>query len=212
MDHLTITLPLYAAQLPVAPEDLLILAADAKSFRYALQIVSDMHAYSQSWTAYKNQLRDGSGTAIGWPVAFTLPAPIPVAVKPGIIPRLSGLVAQVKANKNYTTAIGKDLWLVGSEIVLDPISWKPVIAVQFQAGHPTIQWTKGQSAAIEIWVDRNDAEGFVLMAINTEPNTTDTYALPITGTSAMWRYKAIYLLHDVQVGQWSDVISVSVGG
>jgi hypothetical protein len=53
---------------------------------------------------------------------------------------------------------------------------------------------------------------FIQLAINTEPNTTDNWPLPPLGTSAMWRYKAIYLLHDEQVGQWSDVISVSVGG
>ena len=53
---------------------------------------------------------------------------------------------------------------------------------------------------------------FSQLAINTEPNTADNWPLPPAGTSAMWRYKAIYLLHDEQVGQWSDVISVSVGG
>ena len=32
------------------------------------------------------------------------------------------------------------------------------------------------------------------------------------GTSAVWKYKAIYSLHDEQFGQWSDVVSVTVGG
>ncbi|MFZ4700565.1 MAG: hypothetical protein ACOYMG_11005 [Candidatus Methylumidiphilus sp.] len=27
----------------------------------------------------------------------------------------------------------------------------------------------------------------------------------------IWNYKAIYRLHDEQVGQWSDVVSVTVG-
>jgi len=36
---------------------------------------------------------------------------------------------------------------------------------------------------------------------------------PVTapGTSAVWNYKAIYRFHDEQVGQWSDVVSVTVG-
>jgi hypothetical protein len=126
-------------------------------------------------------------------------------------PRLSGLVARIKANKNYTEAIGKDLWIVVSKQIIDPTTWKPALAIKIQASHPIILWTKGNAAAIEIWGDRGDGH-FSQLAINTEPNTADNWLLPPAGTSAMWRYKAIYLLHDEQVGQWSDVISVSVGG
>ena len=32
------------------------------------------------------------------------------------------------------------------------------------------------------------------------------------GTGTVWKYKAIYRLNDEQVGQWSDVASVSVMG
>ena len=45
-----------------------------------------------------------------------------------------------------------------------------------------------------------------------EPYTTDNGALPPAGTSQVWRYRAIYLLHDAQVGQWSDIINVTLGG
>ena len=70
---------------------------------------------------------------------------------------------------------------------------------------------KDNASALEIWVDRTDGSNFVLLAINTEPNTTDTTPLPPAGSSAVWKYKAIYRLHDEPVGQWSDVISVAVG-
>ena len=56
------------------------------------------------------------------------------------------------------------------------------------------------------WVDRNDGNGFVFLVINTDPTP-----LPAPGTNAVWNYKAIYRLHDEQVGQWSDVVSVTVG-
>lgn len=35
-------------------------------------------------------------------------------------------------------------------------------------------------------------------------------ALPAAGISAVRKYKAIYRLNDEQVGQWSDVASISV--
>jgi hypothetical protein len=44
----------------------------------------------------------------------------------------------------------------------------------------------------------------------TEPNVPTP--LPAPGNSVMWKYKAIYRFHDEQVGEWSDVLSVVVGG
>jgi hypothetical protein len=171
-----------------------------------------MHAYEQNWTAFKNQLRDGGGGSADWPFNPALPQPMPPGVSPGIIKRLSALAAQIKTNSNYTEAIGMDCWLIGSKQIIDPSTWKPVLSIQLQAGHPIILWTKGKAAALEIWVERGVDSPFTRLTINTEPNTTDTWPLPAPGTSAMWKYKAIYLLHDEQVGQWSDVLSVSVGG
>lgn len=57
---------------------------------------------------------------------------------------------------------------------VDPNTWKPTLSSQNQAGHPIIVWTKGQAAALELWVDRGDGNNFNFFTINTEPNTTDT--------------------------------------
>ncbi len=61
--------------------------------------------------------------------------------------------------------------------------------------------------AVDLWVDRGS--GFVFLAIDSEPDYNDTAALPAGG--GVWKYKGIYRLHDEQVGQWSDIVSVSVG-
>ena len=53
---------------------------------------------------------------------------------------------------------------------------------------------------------------FAFLAIDTVPDYLDTTPLPAPGAGAVWKYKAIYRLKDEQVGQWSDVISVSVMG
>ena len=45
------------------------------------------------------------------------------------------------------------------------------------------------------WVERGIDSPFTRLTINTEPKTIDTWPLPAPGTSAMWKYKAIYLLH-----------------
>jgi len=209
LDHVASTLPHYAALLEVTIEDLASFQADALAFRYTLKSLVDMQAYAHHWTEFKNLLRDGGPGSADWVVAPMLVEPMPAAVSPGIIPRLSTLVAHLKSHKNYTSAIGLDLGLIGTTTVEDPSTWKPILSAQNKAGHPIIAWTKGAAAALEIWVDRGDGAGFTFLTINTEPNTSDSQPLPTT--SAVWKYKAIYRLHDEQVGQWSDVLSITVG-
>jgi len=209
LEHIATNLPRYADLLEISPQTLEALKADAVCFRYTLQSMGVAQAYSQSWTTFKNLQRDGGSLSIGWPALPILPEPIPPAVQPGVIPRLAALAKDIKNNKNYTLSIGQDLWLIGAEKIVDTSTWKPILSVYSEAGHPVIEWTKGAASALEIWTDRGDGNNFVFLAVNIEPNSTDLSPLPATG--AVWKYKAIYRLHDQQVGQWSDVITVAVG-
>jgi hypothetical protein len=45
-------------------------------------------------------------------------------------------------------------------------------------------------------MDHHNNVGLVLLTIHTEPNTTDDSPLPAPGTSAIWKYNAIYRLHE----------------
>ena len=51
-----------------------------------------------------------------------------------------------------------------------------------------------------------------LFSSSSTPSRTPPTPLPPPGTSVLWKYKAIYRFHDEQVGEWSDVLSVVVGG
>ena len=212
LDHLAATLPKYAGLLEISEADIFQLKADAAAFRHALHEMGYQQAFAHYWTAYKNVLRDGGNGGVEWPVPPLQDRPIPPAVAPGIIPRTIALVARIKTLKHYTPAIGQDLRIIGSSHTVDPSSWKPLLSVQIKAGHPVVVWAKGKASAIEIWADHNDGNGFVFLTIHTEPNTPDPTPRPAPGTSAVWNYKAIYRFHDEQVGQWSDVVSVTVGG
>ena len=89
---------------------------------------------------------------------------------------------------------------------------KPSLNARLEAGHPDILWQKNGMDTLEIWVDRGAGKGSVFLAIDTHPNYLDTAPLPAAGTGALWKYKAIYRLHDQQAGQWSDELKVSVTG
>ena len=52
--------------------------------------------------------------------------------------------------------------------------------------------------------------GRKFLAIDTQPNYLDNSPLPPVGTSAIWKYKAVYILHDEEVGEYSDEVSITV--
>ena len=212
LEHLAAKLPAYSAVLDINSADLADLQADAIAFRYTLSVFNQMQSNAKQWTAYKNLLRDGTaGTPAS--TAFPFQPSLPVApsiVTPGIVPRLTALVARLKAARNYTEAIGKDLNIVGTVQVMEIDEVKPIIEITTRGGQPIIQWSKGDADALEIWVDRNDDRGFGLFTIANSPRITDNTPLP--ATPVQWKYKAIYRLKDDRIGDWSTITPVSVGG
>ncbi|KAB2965007.1 hypothetical protein [Zoogloea sp.] len=212
LESLATQLPVYAELLDIPPADLTELRADAAAFRFNLTVLSLIQNSSKQWTAHKNLLRDSDtgGPVPPYPPLVELPGTPPAEVPKGIIPRLTRLVARIKSSRNYTDAVGQALGLVGSIKSIDPSSWKPELTATLEANHPHIGWTKGDADSLEIIVDRSDDKGFVPLTITTSTRYADTS--PIPTHAALWHYKGIYRLKDEQVGQWSNVQSIAVGG
>ena len=59
-------------------------------------------------------------------------------------------------------------------------------------------------------MDRGDSRGFALLTIAQTTRVPDPVPLPATPTT--WKYKAIYRVKDEQIGNWSDMVSIAVGG
>ncbi|HCI51854.1 MAG: hypothetical protein WCK93_06540 [Nitrosomonadales bacterium] len=209
LEHMAVTLPKYTVPLNISDGDMVQLKADAVGFRYVLKRHQMAESHRHNWTACKDQIRDGGTGSNDWPVSTPEDAEIPPPLTPGVIPRLSKLIAAIKANKNYTEAIGQDLRLIGARHVIVSDNWKPALSAKNKGGHAVISWTKGDAHALEIWADRGDGKGFVFFTISTTASVTDNSPLP--DSISVWQYKAIYRLSDEQVGLWSDVLSVTVG-
>ena len=202
-------LPTYAATVGVTPAEAASAQADNLFFAYVCDARNQYAQKAQDWTAYKNNARNGD--ALGaMPPAPVLPAP-PAAVLANIFGRISALAARIKKHPGYTESIGQDLGIIGAEQTVDPSTLKPGLDLTLQAGHPNVGWIKQGMDGVEIWVDRGNGL-FVFLALDTIPDYLDTAPLPAAGTSAVWKYKGIYRFHDEQVGQWSDIVSVSVMG
>jgi hypothetical protein len=209
LNNFAAKLPTYGATVGVQTSELGQTNADAAYFAFVVNAHDQHTKTTRDWTAYKTALR--SGTTVGaMPTTPALGIP-PTAVPAGIFTRASALAARIKKHPAYTEAMGQDLGIIGAEQTVDPTAMKPVLHLTLQAGHPNVGWTKSGMDGLEIWVDRGTGT-FAFLTIDTVPDYLDTAALPAAGTSAVWKYKAIYRLNDEQVGQWSDVATIGVMG
>jgi hypothetical protein len=136
-------------------------------------------------------------------------ADCPQAFAPG------ALVQTIKNSGKCTDAIGEDSGVIGSVASrLDLNTVVPVITAQVAGGAVHFGWgyngNRSSLSGCEIQVDRGDGKGYGLQTVDTKPNYVDTQPFPATKT--VWSYRAIYRVDDAEVGQWSKVVSVAVGG
>ena len=179
---------------------------DSAMFAYLVIQVELYTTAKEQRVDYRNLIKEGP---IGSPAGVMPVAPttgtVPTVVGPGIFPRISQLVGRIKNMPNYTDAIGRDLGIIATTPVIDPSTWKPALKLMMQGGQVEIQWTKGDADALRIETD--PGTGWQFLAVDTVPHYQDN--TPITGP-ALRKYRAMYLLEDQLVGQWSDVASITV--
>lgn len=202
-------LPTYAPTVGITDPEAAATQADNLFFAFVCDAQNQYSQTAQNWTAYKNAARSG-GAMADMPTTPDLGA-APTAVPPNIFGRVSALAARIKKHPGYTQAMGEDLGIIGPDRTIDPNALKPILKLTLHAGHPNVGWTKQGMDGLEILVDRGTG-AFAFLALDTIPDYLDTAPLPAAGSSAVWKYKAIYRLADEQVGQWSDVASLSVMG
>ncbi|MBX7206877.1 MAG: hypothetical protein K1X78_01085 [Verrucomicrobiaceae bacterium] len=205
----------HTAAFGLSPAQITGQAADADYLAFVLASQEVCSNCSQQWTAWKDIVRDGTappGTA--QPVDAPMPDPVP-AVAPGIEARFRALVKIIKAHPAYNASIGESLGIEGAAHTgPDFAVFKPEFDLVLTGGQVLVRWTwQGQSAfldMIEILVDRGGGAGFVFLAQDTTPGYVD--ATPLPATAQKWSYKAIFRVGDQRIGQWSDVVSITVGG
>ena len=169
-------------------------------------------------TSWRNNLATGDPTVSG---AAALP-PAPSELGPptdddpyfGMLTWLFEEIGRWKKAEGYTTTIGEALQIVGPVTPAPPADSKPALKARLGTGGlPEILWKKGPFEGLRIQIDRSDEKGYVNLATDMKPNFTDDLSpLPAPGKTALWTYRAIYLLDDADFGQWSDAVSIAVTG
>ncbi|MBL9143920.1 MAG: hypothetical protein JNM99_09590 [Verrucomicrobiaceae bacterium] len=203
----------YATLLGLTPAQVSAQAADADYFNQVTccQDIAEKHA--QQRTAWKNYIRDGGDVpASGAPVAPTYPSTA-TAVAPGVEKRFRDLARLIKSHPSYNTGIGEALGIEGNSVSAPDLStFKPTLTLELSGGQVFVRWGwQGKSQfldLLEIQVDRGS--GYTLLTYDSTPNYLDTNTIP--STAQKWTYKAIFRVSDSRVGQWSDEVSITVGG
>ena len=198
--------------LPTDP-DIVQQAKDATYFRATVDLQQTMQAAGQSWTSWKNYVRDGGATTVPTPALPALPGTFPPVVPPGIVNRFRTLRKRFVAIPACSPAIRQALGLDGPEMTPpDLTTIAPVITATLQGNQVLLGWDwGGNSQFLDMCeLQKDSGSGFQLLAMDTTPGYTDTTPLPATPTK--WRYRAIYRVGDAQVGVWSSVVEITVGG
>ena len=130
---------------------------------------------------------------------------------PGILVRFTTMVNRIKAHQSYTTAIGQNLGIeISASQKIDLDNAKPVLKSVMRGGQVNLLWRKGKLGGILI--EKDSGVGFVTLDKDFYPDFIDNSTMPAQGQSAIWNYRAIYLMNDEKVGMWSDIVTVTVAG
>ena len=225
VDNLADKLPgAYATKYGLTTGELTTLENFRLWFNWTFTVLENVRLKAQGYTGFRDDLAYGTSVANGnlsLPQDFTLPA-MPASGSPAVTltPVANGfgfvatLVARIKGHAAYAVSDGNDLGLEGPAIAApDPQTTKPLLAAVLAAGgHVEVQWKKSGFTGVRIEVDRGNGI-WVYLATDTVPHYIDTLTLALAaGTTALWKYRAIYLEGDQVFGQWSDAVSIAVTG
>jgi len=189
-------------------------AADALYNRYTYTKRNTVANYQKAWTEKKNEVRKGTGTTVTAFAAGTDVSTPPTAVAPGNEQRFRTKAQFLKDMTTKTTEASEELLGISTvHSSTDTTGIKPDLTFSLVAGgHPQAKYTRGEFDKIQLKVDRADGKGMVWLAEPGNVTYTDNGTLPPSGTAAVWKYIAIYMLNDVFVGDWCDAVSVPVHG
>ena len=211
LNNFTIKLAIYATLLGFTPAEITALQKDNAFFQYLISTIEVFSQYLLNLIGYKNMAKHALiNQHIGALPTVPSMGTAPAAVSEGIFDRVSKMATRIKANPNYTENIGADLGILAPATTVDVTTMKPDLSVKLNVGRPHLKWVKGYSDAIDIYVDRNDGVGFVLLGRYTKNESIDVIPLAAGKVYDEWKYKGIYVISDLPVGLYSNVVSIDV--
>jgi hypothetical protein len=201
----------YAALTGITSDEVTSVQNDAAIFQYVINMQEVFKQTTHNIIEYKNLLKHVVGQQhLGVLPVMPVLGNAPATVAEGMFDRLAKLIQRIKASVNYTNNMGQDLGIIAPTSVTDTTTLQPVLTVKMDAGRPRIRCLKNGVDALDLYVDRKDGAGFVLINRLLKFNYIDIANLPAATAVAEWDYKARYVIGNDNVGLMSGVVSIMV--
>ena len=205
----------YTALFSISATEYSALQADSTMVSYAVyQKESSFNDAERRKNYLKALLYGDLNCTLGaFPVSVAQAA-APAAVLGGVMYRLKKMITRIKNMLAYNESIGSELGIwETTPVSMTTISTKtgtikPYFVLVLEKGRPMIKWKKGPIDGIDIYVDRNDGNGFVMLYGCNRSKYIDMSPLPKVLTN--WTYKIIYRKGVEQYGLFSDPSSIAV--
>lgn len=203
----------YAATFGITPGEVAMIAAFAAMYAYIVGLIETVDTFKQNLTKYKDKLSIAtSGSPLGAPPKVIIPV-APTTVDAGIFTIIGGIVQRIKGYKNaYTTGIGEDLGIVGDESSFDPNTFTPEFKGTATPDGAKLVFKKDESEGVNIYSRMAGAAEFTFLARDTESPYIDNRPLAEAGKPEVREFRCRAVLNDVEIGNFSDVVRVTVGG
>jgi hypothetical protein len=128
---------------------------------------------------------------------------------------LTGLRAEIakwKTADGMTDAIATELQIVGGSTPFNPDTYQPQITAQAFSGYVNIKFKKLGADGIILNSRLKGTMGWKFISRDTNSPYADYTALAVAGQSEVREYQAFGVLADEQIGQASDIVSVTFAG
>lgn len=121
------------------------------------------------------------------------------------------MAKKIKASKNYTTAIGDDLGIIGTMLELRNVSeLKPELKAKKNGSEVIVQFRKNGTDGVKIYSRRGTETEFTFLALDTSTPYNDSREKLDPGKPEQREYYAIYFEEDKDVGEKSDTVMVTL--
>ena len=199
------------ALLGFTAEEVSSMKKDCDAWDYCMDVDISVQKFAQDYTKFKLLLRKGNKNEFvtDFPILPEF-GEIPAVVAANIQLRFRQAAGKAKNSANYTKAIGKDLGIEPVQQTFDPTTGKPTLKIKINANRPILSFVKNKYKGLIIYKDEGDGYVYLTTALKCKYN--DMSALPEPNTSAIWKYKAIYVWDGNEAGHWSDEITIVVRG
>lgn len=212
-DEYSLKIGSYAATFGLSLPQLGQIASDNAWLHRAITGVASFKDEANEWVSFKNRLfygdpsAGGLGGGLAEPTTPSLGA-APAGMLENIIGRWRAQVQFLKNHPNYTPAIGQDLGIVGPAVTG---ATKPSLAAKdLGGGQAEVDGNKDIYDGLNIYTQRAGETVWTFLARDNFLPYVDNRPLLVPNQPEERRFRAKFVDNDLEVGEWSDTVSVVV--